>query len=81
MPIYEYACRSCAHRFEALVRGAATPHACEKCGSADIEKLLSLPTVKSESTHKLAMASARKRDARQATEKSDAQRRYEASHD
>jgi putative FmdB family regulatory protein len=40
MPLYEYICRSCEHRFEALVqRGAAV--ACPRCRSARLERQLS----------------------------------------
>jgi len=40
MPIFEFACRQCGHRFEELIRG--TPSAeCPSCGSDDPEKLLS----------------------------------------
>lgn len=80
MPIYEYACRGCGHRFDELVRGKETP-ACPSCASQDLEKLLSLPTVKSETTHGLAMAAAKKRDRKQAYENVNTQREYEASHD
>jgi putative FmdB family regulatory protein len=41
MPIYEYACRACRHEFETLVRGAEAP-SCASCGSADLEKKLSV---------------------------------------
>lgn len=41
MPIFEYACRACSHEFETLVRGAETP-GCERCGSAELEKKLSV---------------------------------------
>jgi len=41
MPIFEYACRSCGHEFETLVRGADTP-ACERCASMELEKKLSV---------------------------------------
>ena len=81
MPIYEYACRSCAHRFELLVRGTSATPACPACKSDDLEKLLSLPAVKSETTHALAMKAAKRRDARQATERVNTQREYEANHD
>ena len=40
MPIFEYACRSCGHRFEALVFGGKTPP-CPECEGVDLEKLLS----------------------------------------
>jgi putative FmdB family regulatory protein len=81
MPIFEYACRSCAHRFEVLIRGTSAQPACPECKSADLEKLLSLPAVKSESTHALAMKAARKRDARQANQQAHTQAEYEAAHD
>jgi len=41
MPVYQYACRSCATRFERLVMGQARP-ACPDCGSEDLERLLSV---------------------------------------
>ncbi len=37
MPLFEYTCRQCGHRFEALVLGARTP-ACPGCQSTDLEK-------------------------------------------
>jgi putative FmdB family regulatory protein len=40
MPLYEYACRECSRRFEALVFGRETP-ACPACGGRSLEKLLS----------------------------------------
>jgi putative FmdB family regulatory protein len=41
MPIYEYACRSCGHEFEALVRSETAP-ACPGCHSTPLEKQLSV---------------------------------------
>jgi putative FmdB family regulatory protein len=41
MPVYQYACLSCAERFERLVMGQARP-ACPTCGSDDLERLLSV---------------------------------------
>ena len=55
--------------------------ACPECKSADLEKLLSLPSVKSDSTHARALGAAKKRDAKQAYEKTNTQREYEAHHD
>lgn len=40
MPLFEYECRECGHRFEALVQGKKRP-ACPECGSENLEKLLS----------------------------------------
>jgi putative FmdB family regulatory protein len=81
VPIYEYACRSCSRKFEVLVRGTSAAPACPECHGTDLERLLSLPAVKSESTHARAMQAAKKRDARQAHERVNTQREYEAHHD
>jgi putative FmdB family regulatory protein len=40
MPLFEYTCRRCSHRFEALVMGGRQPE-CPQCQSADLEKLYS----------------------------------------
>lgn len=80
MPIYEYTCKSCGEEFELLVRHA-TKVACPACGSAEIEKLLSLPAVQSSGTHDLAMRAAEKRDRKQGREQMMAQREYELSHE
>jgi putative FmdB family regulatory protein len=40
MPLYEYTCRGCRKRFEALVFGKEQP-ACPKCKGRDLEKLFS----------------------------------------
>ncbi|MCL4846453.1 MAG: zinc ribbon domain-containing protein [Acidobacteria bacterium] len=39
MPIFDYRCPSCGHRFEALLL-SRTQHApaCPACGAADVEK-------------------------------------------
>jgi putative FmdB family regulatory protein len=41
MPIYEYACQECHHKFETLVRSGDEP-ACPECQSHALEKLLSV---------------------------------------
>jgi len=80
MPIYDYSCRACGHKFEALVRRQTVP-ACPECKGEDLERLLSLPAVRSESSKQLALRGARKRDAGQAKEREHAQREYERNHD
>ncbi len=80
MPIFDYVCKSCQHEFEALVLGGKTP-VCEKCGGSDLERLLSMPYVKSESTKALAMKAARARDKAAGTERMIEQHKYEQSHD
>lgn len=37
MPLFEYECRECGHRFEALVIGTRQP-ACPRCKSENLEK-------------------------------------------
>jgi len=79
MPIFEYSCRSCQAQFELLVR-TGTELACPTCGGVDLEKLLSLPAIKSENTHRNALAAAKKRDQKLGNEKAAAQREYEIKH-
>ncbi len=62
MPIYEYKCVSCGHLFERLVRRSSTPGPMEKaeagtnaigcpaCHGQQLEQVLSLFAVSSEST-------------------------------
>ena len=80
MPIYDYACQGCGHRFELLVLAATTP-SCPQCGSGDLTRLLSAPAVQTAGTRALGLEAARKRDQRQAAENSRAQREYELGHD
>jgi len=83
IPIYEYACQACGHRFELLVRGtsSSTRPSCPECESAEVERTISTPAVKSSGTHELAMRAAKKRDAAQGKERMHAQREYELNHD
>ena len=44
MPIYEYACGSCEHRFETIQRASeGALRDCPECGEAALKKLLSAP--------------------------------------
>jgi putative FmdB family regulatory protein len=80
MPIFEYACKQCGKEFEALVLKTTPEPSCPKCKSVDLEKLISKPAIKSESTHGLAMKAAKKRDQKQGSEKAREQREYELNH-
>ena len=62
MPLYEYTCRGCEQAFEALVRNGSTP-ACPFCQSHDLERLLSVFAVASDSS-RTANLQSRRRDAR-----------------
>ena len=47
MPIYEYACEKCGHRFEALVRTDAEQTACPQCDGKRLLKQFSVPAAHS----------------------------------
>lgn len=79
MPIFEYKCRGCDSEFEALVRKSDVP-ACPSCNGTDLERLFSLPALKTETTRAQAMKAARKRDKAQGTERTIEQLKYERSH-
>ena len=80
MPLFDFSCKKCGHVFEALVRKTTVPK-CPECGATELEKLLSLPAIKSDSTHDKAMRAAKARGQKQATERNWTQRQYELHHD
>ncbi len=41
MPLFEYECRGCGHRFEYLTREGQSP-SCPACKGAELQKLLSV---------------------------------------
>jgi putative FmdB family regulatory protein len=46
MPLYEYECGACGHRFERIQRFSDAPvQDCPKCGGAPVHKLLSAPAI------------------------------------
>ena len=62
MPIYEYECSKCGHRFEFLM----LPHQpsepeCPACHKKDLQRLVSLCAVSSESTREAHLAKARRK--------------------
>jgi putative FmdB family regulatory protein len=42
MPIFEYKCRECGLKFEKIIVSSAIKVECKKCGSSQVEKLLSV---------------------------------------
>ena len=49
MPIYEYQCKACCHRFEELVLRSDDPTpACPTCHCDDVEKLMSAGFVRAQ---------------------------------
>jgi putative FmdB family regulatory protein len=61
MPIYEYKCRGCGHYFEYLVLPSSPAPECPSCRHDDLDKLISLCSVSSESTCQANLKSARKK--------------------
>jgi putative FmdB family regulatory protein len=57
MPLYEYACRSCGHRFEFLTRSDRTP-ACPGCAGTELDKQLSVFAVNASTSKGTAQVSA-----------------------
>jgi putative FmdB family regulatory protein len=46
MPLYEYKCKACAHRFERIVKFSDAPlKKCPKCGKDAIQQLISAPAI------------------------------------
>lgn len=80
MPMFEYACKKCGKEFEALVRPNTAAPSCPACQSTELDKLISIPAVKSETTHALALGAAKKRDQKQASYNARVQREYELHH-
>ena len=58
MPLFEYECHACLHRFELLVRDSH-PQLCPACGSRKIERLHSLFGVSSDSIRQATLKKAR----------------------
>ena len=50
MPLYEYQCDACAHRFEVIQKFSDAPvEVCPKCGGG-VKKLLSSPAIQFKGT-------------------------------
>jgi putative FmdB family regulatory protein len=46
MPLYEYQCSACAHRFERIVKFSDAPlKTCPQCGKQTVEQLISAPAI------------------------------------
>jgi putative FmdB family regulatory protein len=82
MPIYEYECRDCKHRFEAIVRlseASACPP-CPACQSASVERLISLFAVDAPGTRSKALSAIQKTNAKVSNDKAWADFEYDKKH-
>jgi putative FmdB family regulatory protein len=78
MPIFEYECSDCGHRFEALVLPQTRDTTCPQCQSRKLEKLLSSFAVDSDTTRKANLAAGHRQYAPARKEKEVEQQKYEA---
>jgi putative FmdB family regulatory protein len=82
MPIYEYRCRECGSRFEALVRrGDNTVVQCPSCESRDLEQQISLFAVSSEATRQASFSVAKQKNAKVLRDKATAEEEAIRNHD
>ena len=46
MPLYEYECKNCGHRFEKIQKFSDPPHTtCPKCNQEGVQQVISAPAV------------------------------------
>jgi putative FmdB family regulatory protein len=69
MPIYEYLCQQCGHRFEYLVLSSSSAPECPSCHKRDLTQLISLCAMTSEGTREANFKSAHKKASRARTDK------------
>lgn len=80
MPIYDYQCRSCGHRFDQLVKLGETP-ACPACGASDPQRLSSFSAaVSTGRTRQRALAGARVKAGAEKKDKDMAHAEYLRKH-
>jgi putative FmdB family regulatory protein len=80
MPLYEFKCKACGHRFEELVRLGETPE-CPKCHDAAPERLFSTTAgVITSRDRQRAAGVARRAAGKVKREKDHAQREYERNY-
>jgi putative FmdB family regulatory protein len=63
MPVYEYECRECGHRFEYLVLHSSPAAECPVCQKKDLEQLISMCAVSSEATRQANLSGAHRKAA------------------
>jgi putative FmdB family regulatory protein len=84
MPIFEYACNACGHRFEVLkLPGTTTVPSCPACQSEDLERQLSGFALSTVELTKSRVKAARKqhRDSKDYKDQQVAQAEYRQHHD
>jgi putative FmdB family regulatory protein len=80
MPIYEYECRRCGHRFEYLVLHSSPVAECPSCRQTDLEQLISPCAVSSENSRQANLSAAHKKAAAGQKEKQHAEHKHLHDH-
>lgn len=80
MPIYEYQCRGCGRQFEQLIIHSTTPE-CPACQGHDLERMISLFAVNSDTTRGAALQAGQRRNAQITRDRNDAEIAYHKKHD
>lgn len=80
MPIYEYECRECGHRFEYLVRSTSPAAECPSCQKKDLKQLISLSAMSSDTTREANFNSARNKAAAGPKEKQSDEHKHLHQH-
>jgi putative FmdB family regulatory protein len=80
MPIYEYECLGCGHRFEYLVLKATPPATCPSCQKTELKQLVSLCGISSETIRDANFASAQKKASARYKEKQHAEHEHLHEH-
>ena len=69
MPVFEYECRQCGHRFEYLVLHSSPAAECPNCRQQDLAQLISLCGMSSEATRQISLSGAHRKAAAVRNEK------------
>jgi putative FmdB family regulatory protein len=80
MPIFEYQCLECDHRFEHLQRTGDTRVACPICEAENVERLVSLCSVSSEVSRAANLTAAHQRAAQRRGEKQRGEHKHHHDH-
>ena len=80
MPLYDFACRTCGHEFEKLVRTGDVPE-CPACHGHELERLLSSFALSTDERRQAAAKDSRLRQIKKNRDKVIADEEYRAKHD
>ena len=53
MPLYDFECKACQHRYEAMVRFGEPNPPCPECNGADVDKIPGLGTLRTKAPERM----------------------------